>query len=496
MKNFSFLTSVAIICLLGSCSSPKSFSPTASSNPWPDDYIDVASISDKSSWGTYNVHDPSCRKIGKYYYMYSTDAIFYSPSLHNSEMKTGFIQVRRSLDLVHWEFKGWAFTSIPQEAIDWVHSHTGGEGATNIWAPFIIAYQNKYRLYYCVSAFGRKTSYIGMAESESPEGPWRQKGCVVKTNDNSVMNAIDPSVIVDSKTNKWWMHYGSFFGGLYCMELNPDTGLALVDGDQGHLSARRANGNQDNQEAPEIIFNKRQNKAFLFSSYDPLMTTYNVRAGRSDKIEGPFLDIDNNDLRDTINHYPLLIAPYRFEGHPGWAGTGHCGVICDNNGKYFMVHQGRLSPENLQMVLHVRQLFFTPSGWPIVSPERYTASKSRTFKERDLVGKWEIIHFKKPKRERELEDGQVLWGEGHLLPSEVNTSFELTLKVDHSLNTKNNIGRWSLSSPKQLLDISIGDEIIKDLLLFSGHDWERNTDTILFSGLDKDGCAVWGKRIF
>ena len=28
------------------------------------------------SWGTYNVHDPSCRKLGDYYYMYSTDAIY------------------------------------------------------------------------------------------------------------------------------------------------------------------------------------------------------------------------------------------------------------------------------------------------------------------------------------------------------------------------------------------------------------------------------------
>lgn len=26
-------------------------------------------------WGTYNVHDPSCCKLGDYYYMYSTDAI-------------------------------------------------------------------------------------------------------------------------------------------------------------------------------------------------------------------------------------------------------------------------------------------------------------------------------------------------------------------------------------------------------------------------------------
>ena len=52
------------------------FTPTASPNPWADDYSSLSSMENYRSWGTYNVHDPSCRKIGDYYYMYSTDAIF------------------------------------------------------------------------------------------------------------------------------------------------------------------------------------------------------------------------------------------------------------------------------------------------------------------------------------------------------------------------------------------------------------------------------------
>ena len=99
---------------------------------------------------------------------------------------------------------GWAFPEIPAPAIEWVHSQAEGKGATNIWAPFLMPYQGIYRLYYCVSAFGRNTSYIGMAESDSPEGPWIQKGCVVKTGEGDAMNAIDPSVIEDPETGKWW----------------------------------------------------------------------------------------------------------------------------------------------------------------------------------------------------------------------------------------------------------------------------------------------------
>lgn len=165
------------------------FTPTASPNPWADDYSSLSSMENYRSWGAYNVHDPSCRKIGDYYYMYSTDAIFRENRKEAKEkgVPLGFIQMRRSKDLVNWEFLGWALPEIPQEAVEWVRSHAGGHGATNVWAPYIIPYNNKYRLYYCVSAFGRKTSYIGLAESDSPEGPWTLAGCAVKTDDTTAM---------------------------------------------------------------------------------------------------------------------------------------------------------------------------------------------------------------------------------------------------------------------------------------------------------------------
>lgn len=129
------------------------------------------------------------------------------------------------------------------------------------------------------------------------------------------------------------------------------------EGDLGHLVARRANYRKDNLEAPEIIYNPDLKKYYLFTSYDPLMTTYNVRVSRSDAAEGPFTDYFGKAEKDTTNNFPILTAPYRFENHPGWAGTAHCGVFTDGQGNYFMAHQGRLSPQNQLMVLHVRQLF-------------------------------------------------------------------------------------------------------------------------------------------
>lgn len=66
------VTSMGI--LFANCNSPV-FTPIASPNPWQDDYSFLSSMDNYRLWGTYNVHDPSCRKLGDYYYMYSTDAI-------------------------------------------------------------------------------------------------------------------------------------------------------------------------------------------------------------------------------------------------------------------------------------------------------------------------------------------------------------------------------------------------------------------------------------
>ncbi|MDR0894005.1 MAG: arabinan endo-1,5-alpha-L-arabinosidase [Prevotellaceae bacterium] len=501
MKHASSLFCGVVISLLtAACQSPV-FAPVAAPNPWSDDYMSITGLTNYRQWGTYNVHDPSCRRVGDYYYMYSTDAIYHPhrPTAEereqNQNIPTGFIQVRRSRDLVNWEFVGWAFPEIPQEAVDWVHAHADGRGASNIWAPYMIPYKDKFRLYYCVSAFGRKTSYMGLAESDSPAGPWTLKGCAVKTDNNSVMNAIDPSVIVDPNTGQWWMIYGSYFGGLFAVELNPETGLPLKEGDPGHVVARRANYRHDNLEAPDILYHPELKKYFLFVSYDPLMTTYNVRVGRSDHIADGFTDFTGLALKDTTNNFPILTAPYRFDHHPGWAGTGHCGVFTDNEGHYFMTHQGRLSPENQQLVLHVRQMFFNADGWPVVSPERYAGTAPRTFRTKDLAGEWEIIRVREPLAERQLDAGQIMPGEAGLKEQECNGSVHHELKNDGSLDGDAG-GKWSFDPQQQTLELRMPEgEQITDLIVFAGHDWERETETVLFTGLDAKGRSVWGKRV-
>lgn len=480
--------------ILISCAQ-KPFEPLAEANPWADDYTSVSTMADYKKWGTYNVHDPSCLLIGDTYYMYSTDAIYKEDStvIKNDKLPFGYIQVRKSKDLVDWEFVGWAFDEIPREAKEWVRENSGGKGATNIWAPYILKHKDKYRLYYSVSAFGMQTSYIGLAESDSPEGPWELKGCVVKTKTGDTMNAIDPSVVTNPDTGEQWMHYGSYFGGLHCVQLNPETGLALNEGDQGHLTARRFNGKKNNIEAPEIIYNPESGKYFLFVSYDPLMTTYNVRVGVSDKPEGPFVDFSGADLRDETDNYPILTYPYRFSNHQGWAGTGHCCVFSDEKGRFYMAHQARLAPENHLMDLHLREIYWTLDGWPVVSPQRYTATAQRPIAENDIAGEWEVVVIHGDVPERDLEAGQILWGENHLREKEMNHCKTMILNENGQIENDEN-GGWKLVKDDSSLILNQNGQEVR-VRLFFGHDWENEKQTMLFTGLNGKGYSLWGKRI-
>ena len=505
MKTGHIFTILCIYtCALAACSQ-EVFVPVPAENIWADDYAKVAYMDSSARWGTYNVHDPAITRVGDTYYMYSTDAIYFAPRREPSDTtrrrpdarrKTGNIQMRRSKNLVDWEFTGWALPSIPQETVDWVRGLNPGMrgAASNVWAPYMVqAPDGTFRLYYCVSAFGRKTSVIALATAPSPEGPWTHKGCVVKTDNESPMNAIDPSVIT-GKDGRQWMHYGSYFGGLFCVELDPSTGFTMKEADHGHLVAHRQRlSPADNLEAPEIIYSPEHDMYYLFGSYDPLESTYNVRVARSKTPEGPFIDFFGKEMSDTTENFPILTAPYRFDGHPGWVGTGHCGVVADSEGRFYMAHQGRYAPTPGMMDLHVRRIFFTPDGWPVVSPQRYTATPDRHFSKADLAGTWEIVRIREPRANDQLSNGLVPRG-FKLLDGDWNTSKSFRLEPEGSIYGQAS-SSWALNEDEQLLNLTLDGEIIKNLIIFAGHDWERGSDTVLFTGLDKDGRSVWGKRV-
>ena len=116
-----------------------------------DNYQKIAAFKYHNKWGSHNVHDPTVIKTGKWYYLYSTDVAYGWRNL-----KRVGIQIRKSKDLIHWKFVGWAFNGIPGKAKKYVTQKNNGKPPRNIWAPYIMKVGNRYRLYYAVAVFGSK----------------------------------------------------------------------------------------------------------------------------------------------------------------------------------------------------------------------------------------------------------------------------------------------------------------------------------------------------
>ena len=447
-------------------------------NSITDTYESIAPFAWYTKWSVYNVHDPSIKKFGDYYYCYSTDVGF------GIDVRSG-IQVRKSKDLVEWTFVGWVFNNLPSMGSAYITAQ-GGTPFNSLWAPYIMKVGNEYRLYYSLSSAVSRLSVIGLATATSPEGPWTEKGLVVTSkNDATVQtNAIDPTVVV-TPAGEHWMYYGSAYDGIYVLQLDPATGLALNNGDRGVRIAQSGftgstiNGNI---EGAEIIYNETQSKYYIFIAYDWLETKYNVRVGRGDNPQGPFYDYNGIDINTVQDHGPMIVAPYQFQGHSGWQGTAHCSVFKDDAGQYYMAHQGRPGASKYSMDLHVRKIFWMQNGWPVVSPERYAWEDNATVAKDSITGQWERIKL----------DYHVVPGFAN---EQTNPDFQVStnLTIDAAGTINANAGdTWTYAAPWLQLNWSTGST--EKVFVQKGRDWENKKSTYIFTGLNEIGTAVWGKK--
>ncbi|GAE33957.1 arabinan endo-1,5-alpha-L-arabinosidase [Halalkalibacter akibai] len=442
----------------------------------PINMVNEAILFNESKWTTNHTHDGEIIKVDDSYYVFSTDYMVGADP-------TPGIMVRKSTDLVHWEFVGRVFESVPEE----VSEHTNG--ATIFWAPDVVEMNNKFYLYYSVSEFGTKNSFIGLATSDSIEGPWVDRGEVFKTSvqDDYAVNAIDPGIVFD-RNDQPWMVFGSYQGGIFITELDRETGKLMNPGDQGTMVANKGSDLHQPLEGPAIMYNNELDYFYLTLSYGWLEDTYNVRIGRSKEITGPYLDYNGNDLVDIATRTgspdvgTKIIGPYGFENGDDWQGTGHNGLLKDGD-DYFIIHNARVERNKFWSHLHVRKLFWTEDGWPIASPQRYAGETEQEIKSGNIIGEWEQIVFDR-------------------LDDRITFSKKLTLLENGKINDETSEDYWELTNDNILRlywhapDEAPNDYWVDSVIVATAWDWENWNETIVFSGLNQRyGEAIWGKLV-
>jgi len=484
------LVGLNILLLITSCSKggggdepvppppPPPPPPAFDINSINDTYGAIAPIANYLQWGSHNVHDPAIIKEGDYYYAYSTDVGY------GINVRSG-LQIRKSKDLVEWTFAGWVFENLPAQGSAFI-TGAGGTPFNSLWGPCVVKVGAEYRLYYSLTCSLPRLSVIGLATASNPLGPWTEKGLAVKSLNNSSVqtNAIDPSVII-APNGEHWMVYGSAWDGIYSLKLNPGTGLAQISDDKGTRIANRGftgSAYNGNIEGADLIYNSQLNKYYLFIAYDWLETKYNVRVMKGDNPNGPFYDFNGVNANTNADHGPMIIAPYKFAGHSGWQGVAHSTAFSDGNGQYFIAHQGRPGIDKYYMNLHVRKLFWTADGWPVASPERYAWEKDSLISQADITGEWEQI----------VLGYNVVPGYGNeQLSPDFQNAVSLTIAANGTLNG-NSASTWTYAAP--WLQLNWANGFTDKVFVQKGRDWENKKNTIIFSGLNNQGTAVWGKK--
>lgn len=341
-----------------------------------------------------SVHDPSVIRVGDAHYVFGS---------HLAAAKTG--------DLLQWELvadgvnaNNPLFDNVVEELeeiFDW-------SGAVGLWANDVIQLRDgRFYMYPNLSESDAPRASIGLAIADDIEGPYEFQGIFLQSgmwgeiSEDGVNvydpkihpNTIDPDAFFD-RDGTLWMVYGSYSGGIFILEMDPDSGLPLPGQGYGtHLMG----GNHSRIEGPYVLYSPHSGYYYLFVTFGGLDANggYNMRVARSLNPDGPYYDALGNDMADVRSdpNLPLFddasIEPYaqklmgnhlflREAGEPGtgqgvgYVSPGHNSAFYDEEtGRYFLIFHTRFPGTGEFHEVRVHELFINADGWPVVAPHRW-----------------------------------------------------------------------------------------------------------------------------
>lgn len=419
---------------------------------------------------------------------------------------------------------------------DWSKQSTNPDVTGNMWAPDVAwnPAMRQWCMYMSINGDNRRSAIV-LLTADDIAGDWNYVGPVVYSgfsrgnasrtdvprvlgedsdlthyqspNDTGI-NAIDPCVTFDEE-GRMWMAYGSWFGGIWMLRLDPNTGLrdyttdypTEADATDAYYGVKIAGGHGNSGEGPYLIHTG--DWWYLFVSYGHLEQKggYQIRMFRSKDITGPYVDETGHTAITTRaegNNWQgdtgiRLMSSIQWSGNDNGSievSQGHNSVLIDDDGAMFLVYHTRFSGSGEHHEVRVRQLLPTTNGWLVAAPYEYTGVKAEVkgYAADAVVGDYELVvhdphtSFKGPKKATSPTSTDYRG---------VNHPIRITLNENGTI-TGTQQGTWKATAGTNVLMMSLNGVTYQGALDRLPRDRKGSPDMTL-SAVGGNQC-IWGLR--
>jgi len=328
---------------------------------------------------------------------------------------------------------------------------------------------------------------------------------------NTWPNCIDPCVFYDESGNLL-MCYGSFFGGIWMLELDEKTGLRDYNVGYGsdfdsrqtavtldpYFGRKIAGGCGATGEGSYIEHIGEY--YYLFVTHGALGADqgYEMRVFRSSNPHGPYVGPDGTPavLDYWVNNVGIG-ADHRGEkvvgayGNWGFMGLGevaqgHNSIISAPDGRTYLVYHTRFHDNGGGHEVRVHQVFLNRNGWLCVAPFEYTGetttdediSSTAVATKSEIVGTYNLIIHRYDMDFVNMDQSE---------PIKINLLSTGKITGDKS-------GTWSMVSGTSYITLSFDD------MTFSGVMVEQEMEpttikALSFTACSSSGLNIWGYKM-
>lgn len=226
--------------------------------------------------------DPNITVFGDTFYIYpTTDG--------GSGWNSTYFKAFSSKDLVNWKDEG---IILKLGDVSW-------SSGVYCWAPTVAEKNGKYYFYYSGEDKNSSTKRLGVAVSDSPTGPFVDKGEPLVRGGNLTGQMIDPAVFTDDDGQSY-LYWGN--GRMYAAKLSDD--MMNIEGEIKEITP-------SNFREGAFVIKRNGIYYFMWSDNDTGEPTYEVHYGTSTSPLGPingdtkilsYSNTDDSRIRGTGHH--------------------------------------------------------------------------------------------------------------------------------------------------------------------------------------------------